>query len=248
MDGLVGYLRAKNAAKSPRRSTGSTAFEWSLLNMSILSLLSVSNLSSNKSISLAVTIFVRRARMSDDFDKISLPERLTHASWKARQSACNEIAAQFDRSEYEYASHLPTMVADANQISLESAMFALLKYLQTCPKPTIFVDSVYEKLSSTRVATRTACQEILNLYAKIFGADKIVDLLIAGFSNKNPKNVAAYIQGVTVVVTTFGIPPITPKPIVKTLGFLFDHRDKAVRAQVSLFSCRRRCYVLSFTD
>ena len=54
---------------------------------------------------------------------------------------------------------------------------------------------------------------------------------MTAFKHKTPKNVAAAINLIREAVRLFGIKVVSPKPIVKELAKLFDHKDQNVRAE-----------------
>ena len=55
--------------------------------------------------------------------------------------------------------------------------------------------------------------------------------LLKGFTNKQPKIVAACCQLVRAAVRDFGSKVIALKPVVKTFPKLLEHSDKAVREE-----------------
>lgn len=64
-------------------------------------------------------------------------------------------------------------------------------------------------------------------------SDQIIDELIQGLSNKQPKVVAATLGALTALYHAYGIKIIEPKPTLKALPKVFGHADKNVRAEAS---------------
>lgn len=72
------------------------------------------------------------------------------------------------------------------------------------------------------------------LYVEIDGkADQVLEELIQGLSNKQPKVVAATLGAMTALYHAFGVKIIEPKPTLKALPKIFGHADKNVRAEAS---------------
>lgn len=72
------------------------------------------------------------------------------------------------------------------------------------------------------------------LYVEIDGkADLILEELIQGLSNKQPKIVAATLAALTALYHAYGVKIIEPKPTLKALPKVFGHADKNVRAEAS---------------
>ncbi len=57
-----------------------------------------------------------------------------------------------------------------------------------------------------------------------------------GLDHKTPKNVAACVMALREAIRCFGPKVVSPKPILKSLPKLFDHKDKTVRAEASLLA------------
>ena len=72
------------------------------------------------------------------------------------------------------------------------------------------------------------------LYVELEGkADALLEDLIQGLSNKQPKIVAATLGALTALYHAYGVKIIEPKPSLKALPKVFGHADKNVRAEAS---------------
>ena len=97
------------------------------------------------------------------------------------------------------------------------------------------ITPIVEKgLSSAKAATKQSSVEALLLYVELEGkADALLEDLIQGLSNKQPKIVAATLGALTALYHAYGVKIIEPKPSLKALPKVFGHADKNVRAEAS---------------
>ena len=97
------------------------------------------------------------------------------------------------------------------------------------------ITPIVEKgLSSAKAATKQSSVEALLLYVELEGkADALLEDLIQGLSNKQPKIVAATLGALTALYHAYGVKVIEPKPSLKALPKVFGHADKNVRAEAS---------------
>ena len=97
------------------------------------------------------------------------------------------------------------------------------------------ITPIVEKgLSSAKAATKQSSVEALLLYVEVEGkADALLEDLIQGLSNKQPKIVAATLGALTALYHAYGVKIIEPKPSLKALPKVFGHADKNVRAEAS---------------
>nr|KAJ3421325.1 Microtubule-associated protein, microtubule dynamics during spindle orientation [Polyrhizophydium stewartii] len=183
------------------------------------------------------------AEGEEDFSKLALDDRLVHKSWKARQSAYDELAREFriadpkDTAYFQrFQDNIKGMLSDSNQIALESGVAAVLEFVTVAEMAvrgkSVITPLVVDKcLASTRANTKARALDILLMLVEIDNADLVVECLIAGFAHKTPKNVAACVTALREVISAYGIPLVPFKPIVKALPKIFDHRDNTVRAE-----------------
>ena len=97
------------------------------------------------------------------------------------------------------------------------------------------ITPIVEKgLSSAKAATKQSSVEALLLYVEVEGkADALLEDLLQGLSNKQPKIVAATLSALTALYHAYGVKIIEPKPPLKALPKVFGHADKTVRAEAS---------------
>lgn len=96
------------------------------------------------------------------------------------------------------------------------------------------VSSLIEKgLSSTRAATKASSLEAILLYVENDTPGPVIDELLPFLSHKTPKLVAASVQALLQIYSTFGARTVDPKPVLKALPKLFGHADKTVRAETT---------------
>ena len=67
------------------------------------------------------------------------------------------------------------------------------------------------------------------MYCEIEQHEKVIEELIKGLAQKNPKTVAGCINNMTECLKAFGAKVIKVSPLLKAVVPLLDHRDKPVR-------------------
>ena len=67
------------------------------------------------------------------------------------------------------------------------------------------------------------------MYCEIEAQEKVIEQLLAGFANKNPKVVSGCVNNVTECLRSFGAKAIKISPLLKAIIPLMEHRDKDVR-------------------
>jgi hypothetical protein len=73
----------------------------------------------------------------------------------------------------------------------------------------------------------------LLLFVEIEKADAVVEEMMPGLSNKQPKIIAATLAALTAIFHAYGVRIVDPKPVLKALPKVFGHADKNVRAEAS---------------
>ena len=71
--------------------------------------------------------------------------------------------------------------------------------------------------------------QIILMYCEIEHYEKVIEELIKGLAQKNPKTVAGCINNMTDCLKAFGAKVIKVSPLLKAIVPLLDHRDKPVR-------------------
>ena len=67
------------------------------------------------------------------------------------------------------------------------------------------------------------------MYCEIEQPEKVIEELIKGLTQKNPKTVAGCINNMTDCLRSFGAKVVKVSPLLKAVVPLLDHRDKSVR-------------------
>lgn len=92
---------------------------------------------------------------------------------------------------------------------------------------------VEKGLSSVKAGTKQNSLESILLYVELDKADPILDDLLAGLANKQPKIVAATLVALRELYHAYGIKIVEPRPTLKALPKVFGHADKNVRAEAT---------------
>ncbi|KAI9155895.1 hypothetical protein H9P43_009005 [Blastocladiella emersonii ATCC 22665] len=192
-----------------------------------------------------------------DFSRVPLGDRLAHKNWKARQSGYEELAKTFRTSPEtspvysRYASDLRKMAVDTNMAAQETAVLAIATFMEFAPTPAalpvipgILKALVEKSINSTRQKTRESAAAAFMFALEIAEVgDPVTEPLVAAFTHKLPKLVAAAVALLRDLVVAFGIQVIPPKPLIKHLAKLFSHPDKNVRAETTLLTVALHGYL-----
>lgn len=84
-------------------------------------------------------------------------------------------------------------------------------------------------MGAPKAKTKDLAVQITLMYVEIEKHDFVLEELLKGTEQKNPKIVASCVSTMTQALREFGTKVITVKPIVKKLQVLLSDRDKAVR-------------------
>ncbi|KRY40528.1 Cytoskeleton-associated protein 5, partial [Trichinella spiralis] len=191
----------------------------------------------------------------EDFSKLSLEERIVHKNWKARVSAYEALQKQFsaavddkDPIFAKYSGYLKNFVTESNVFALEKGLDAFVAFLTTgiisvkvagniCPL------IVQKCLGSTKKKIVEKAQELLMLLIELEKQEAVLNALVEGTQNKNPKVISGSLATATVALQLFGAKVITVKSILKVALPLLEHRDKDVRENSKIFivECFKWC-------
>ncbi|XP_060608176.1 cytoskeleton-associated protein 5-A-like, partial [Ruditapes philippinarum] len=182
--------------------------------------------------------------MGDDSEWLKLPtdEKVQHKVWKARATGYEEAVKLFrtlDEKSPEFSKFAPLIkkfVTDSNAVAQEKALDAVIAFVENAAvAPKIaheVVSSVVAKcLSASKQKTKDNGREIIMMYVEAEKQEIVVEDVLEGWSNKNPKVVAASIQTMREALRDFGNKIIQIKPMVKFLPKLLEDRDKNVREE-----------------
>ncbi|KAL5628610.1 hypothetical protein BROUX41_003358 [Berkeleyomyces rouxiae] len=193
--------------------------------------------------------------MADDegFTSIPVVDRFTHKVWKARKSGYEEAAKIFEKTPDENddafrpflldSSLWKAAVTDSNVAAQQEGIVALNAFLKfggrdACVRSrgSVVTGLVEKALASARAATKANAVEALLLYIEGDVSAPIIEDLLPGLSNKQPKIVAATLAAFTAIFHNYGCKVVDPKPVLKTLPKAFGHADKNVRAEATNLS------------
>ncbi|XP_071956177.1 cytoskeleton-associated protein 5-A-like isoform X2 [Antedon mediterranea] len=182
--------------------------------------------------------------MADESEWIKLPldDRCIHKVWKARLHGYTEAIKYFgtlDSKSPEFSKFLGIIkkfVVDTNAVAQEKGLDAVLAFLHNAAsahKTSAEVSSgvVLKCLNSSRTKTKEKGIEILMVCIELEKQEVVVEEVMKGLTNKQPKIVAACVLVLRTAIGNFGSKIISLKPIVKSLPKLFEHSDKNVREE-----------------
>ncbi|XP_038047612.1 cytoskeleton-associated protein 5-like [Patiria miniata] len=188
--------------------------------------------------------------MAEDTEYLKLPidEQCVHKLWKARLHGYEEAAKIFGRVTDEkspefskYAGLLKKFVTDSNAVAQEKGLDAVLAFLakaalapRTCGEVVSAV--VLKCLNSPRTKTKEKGSEIIMVYIELEKQEIVTEELIKGFTNKQPKIVAACCRIIREAIRDFGSKVIALKPVVRSFTKLLEHSDKSVREEAKLLA------------
>ncbi len=191
------------------------------------------------------------AEQDEDFSLLPLQDRFTHKNWKVRKEGYEDAAKQFaatpDESDPLFRPFVldsgiwKGAVTDSNVAAQQEGVNALCAFLryggaQACSRSrSQTITPIVEKgLSSAKATTKQSSLEALMLYVEVEGkSDALLEDLLQGLSNKQPKIVAATLGTITALHHAYGVKIVEPKQSLKSLPKVFGHADKNVRAEAS---------------
>ncbi|XP_071809133.1 cytoskeleton-associated protein 5-A-like isoform X2 [Asterias amurensis] len=188
--------------------------------------------------------------MADDSEYLKLPidEQCVHKVWKARLHGYEEAVKIFGRITEEkspefskYAGLLKKFVTDSNAVAQEKGLDAVIAFLEraalaprTCGEVVSAI--VIKCLNSPRTKTREKASEIIMIYLELEKQEVVMEELLKGFTNKQPKIVTACCRLIREALRDFGSKVIQLKPVVRSFGKLLEHSDKNVREEAKLLA------------
>lgn len=176
-----------------------------------------------------------------EYKKLPVDERCVHKLWKARVDGYEEAAKMFraidDEKSPEWNKFLGLMkkfVIDSNALAQEKGLEAALVFVENCGHAGKTVGEVIggivtKCLGAPKAKTKDLGIQIALMYVEIEKHDQVIEELIKGFDQKNPKIVATCVSTVLLALREFGSKVVNVKPLVKRIPALLSDRDKAVR-------------------
>ena len=126
------------------------------------------------------------------------------------------------------------MVTDTNAVAQEKGLECCLAFAENCktaPKTAgEVVDGLVLKcVAAPKAKTKELATQLCLMYCEIEAHEKVIEQLLAGFANKNPKVVSGCVNNVTECLRSFGAKVIKISPLLKAIIPMMEHRDKDVR-------------------
>merc|ERR1740128_576883 len=126
------------------------------------------------------------------------------------------------------------MVTDTNAVAQEKGLECVLLFAENCKGATKTVGEVIDGIvlkcvAAPKTKTKDLAHQIIMTYVEIETQEKVIEGLLGGLAQKNPKIVSACVHNVTEVLKGFGAKVIKISPLLKAVIPLLDHRDKDVR-------------------
>lgn len=176
-----------------------------------------------------------------EYKKLPIDERCVHKLWKARVDGYEEAAKLFRTIDDEkspewnkYLGLIKKFVIDSNAVAQEKGLEAALVFVENSGNAGKTVGEVMggiitKCIGAPKAKTKDLAVQITLMYVEIEKHEVVLEELLKGTDQKNPKIVAACVAAVTQALREFGSKVISIKPIVKKLPTLLSDRDKAVR-------------------
>nr|XP_018670646.1 cytoskeleton-associated protein 5-like [Ciona intestinalis] len=182
----------------------------------------------------------------DEWKKLPTEQKVQHKSWKARAEGYKECAKKFgplDEKSPEFSKYLGLVkkfVTDSNELVRIQGLEATLIFVEnaavagkTCSE---VVSGVIAKCFNSKPRLRELGIKVCLMYVEIDRNEVVLEEVLKGFENKQPKVVHACLDLIIAALSEFGSKVIAVKPLLKQGIKLLDHRDKNVReATKSLF-------------
>uniref|UniRef100_A0A1B0CAC3 Putative microtubule-associated protein n=1 Tax=Lutzomyia longipalpis TaxID=7200 RepID=A0A1B0CAC3_LUTLO len=191
-----------------------------------------------------------RGAMEEDteFKKLPVEERCVHKLWKARVSGYEDATKLFREFDDEkspewnkFVGLVKKFVVDSNVMAQEKGLEATLAFVENCGFAGRTVGEVMSGIVSKcigapKAKTKDLAVQISLMYIEIEKQEMVMEELIKGMENKNPKIGAACIAATTLALREFGSKVIAVKPIVKKIATLLSDRDKNVRDEAKVLT------------
>lgn len=178
-----------------------------------------------------------------EYKKLSVDERCVHKLWKARVDGYEEAAKIFraidDEKSAEWNKFLGLIkkfVIDSNALAQEKGLEAALVFVENCGHAGKTVGEVISGivtkcLGAPKAKTKDLGIQIALMYIEIEKHEAVIEELIKGFDQKNPKIVSTCVSTVLLALREFGSKVVNVKPLVKKIPALLSDRDKTVREE-----------------
>eukprot|EP00795_Rhopilema_esculentum_P011233 gene11233-21420_t len=149
----------------------------------------------------------------DEWEKLPTEDKVVHKLWKARVAGYEEAKKKFQMISNEKTKEFTSYLGILKKVCSDVVSGVVTKVLNSKPK------------------LKQLGMDICLMYIELEKQEVVMEELINGFSNKQPKVVAACVSLTNQALREFGGKVITMKPIVKSLQKLLEHQDKTVREE-----------------
>lgn len=182
----------------------------------------------------------------EEFKKLSIEDRCVHKLWQARKSGYEDVTILFrqidDDKSPEFAKYLGLIrkfVVDSNAVGQEKGLEATLAFVENYAHAgktvgEVMAGVVTKCIAAPKTHTRELAVQVILMYIEIEKGEVVLEELLKGMEQKNPKIVAACINASTTALKEFGAKVINVKPLIKKIPALFSDRDKTVRDEAKL--------------
>ncbi|KAL5273334.1 msps family protein [Megaselia abdita] len=178
-----------------------------------------------------------------EYKKLPIDERCVHKLWKARVSGYEDAAKLFRQIDEEkspewskYLGLIKKFVVDSNAMAQEKGLEAALLYIENagCAGKTVgdvMPGIVLKCMAAPKTKTKELAVQVTLMYIEIEKHEAVLEELLKGMDQKNPKIVSACVAATTMALKEFGSKVISVKPLIKKLAPLMSDRDKTVREE-----------------
>ena len=127
-------------------------------------------------------------------------------------------------------------ITDSNAVAQEKGLEAALAFAENCDAAgkvvSECVDGVVTKcVAAPKTKTKDMAKQIVLMFVELEQQEKVIEELLKGLSQKNPKVVAGCVNNITACLHAFGAKVIKVSPLLKAIVPQLDHRDKTVREE-----------------
>uniref|UniRef100_W4VRR1 Putative microtubule-associated protein n=1 Tax=Corethrella appendiculata TaxID=1370023 RepID=W4VRR1_9DIPT len=183
-----------------------------------------------------------------EYKKLPVEERCIHKLWKARVDGYDEAAKIFrsinDEKSPEWNKFqglIKKFVVDSNAVAQEKGLDAALIFVENCGNAgktvgDIIAGIVAKSIAAPKAKTKDLSVQIALMCIEIEKHEIVLEELLKGTEQKNPKIVSACVTTITQALREFGNKVINIKSIVKKLPILLSDRDKGVRDETKVLT------------
>lgn len=176
-----------------------------------------------------------------EYKKLPIEERCVHKLWKARLNGYEESIKIFREIDDEkspewnkFTGLIKKFVVDSHAMCQERGLEATLLYVENSANANRIVGDVVagivaKCIAASKTKTRELSVQVILMCIEIEKQEVVVEELVKGMDQKNPKIVAACTATICEALKEFGSKIVALKPIVKKLATLLSDRDKTVR-------------------